>query len=169
MNEISNIFRVVFLRPKGIIGYIITFFTKDDFYHSAVIIGDEVWSSEIPVVKKHQYNDYIKDDRHCCLEIGIDMTPDKIEIIKSWLNSRVGKMYDLYALIGWFFNIPKLQWRNRFYCHEFCREPLEKVNMLNDVGIKKLVTASTLIREMYALDGFNIRSDCNGMQKRTHC
>jgi len=140
-------FTVLFQRPVSWIGRIVTFVTGDEYSHSVVSMRGRVWSSQIPKVATWAFADspykskITNYDSHTIM-----LTSRQADLVESWLNGRVGSWYDVLALVGWLFGITQLQWRNRFYCHEFCREPLEKIGLLADVD--ELITARQLMNDL---------------------
>lgn len=139
--------KIMFFKPNSLIGDIVCLFTGDQYSHSVVEINQNVYSSEIPrITKTFWYTSPYNPFNRPSYQYILNVTQEQATVIESWVEHRVGKLYDCLSLFGWLFGIKRWQWRNRFYCHEFCREALEKAGIFEDVD--ELITAERLMSEL---------------------
>lgn len=132
---------IAFTKPQSLAGKIVVWRTYDRYSHSVVILGDRLFSSEIPYVKKRSVEGYPIAERHV---FSVDeRTYGEIE---TWLESRVGKRYDILSLLGWMVGIRWIQHSKFHFCHEFCREVLVRAGIL--APTRDFITANNLILDI---------------------
>jgi hypothetical protein len=139
---------VFYIRPKNWIGDMVCWATGDIFSHSILVVGDTFYSSQILRAKKGSFSTGEYKDRRGVKQI-IEVNEEQLATIVKFGEGRVGKFYDMLALLGWLFH--KRQWnsKSRFYCHEFCREAFELAGLLDDTS--ELITARRLFRDLQKL------------------
>jgi hypothetical protein len=150
------IVEIFYTRPHTIFGKIICWRTGDIFSHS-LIVKDDTYYSAAPfrvvtgtfcrekIICRHN-GEY--DGIHGVLQ-SVELTDEQWEKMSEWLNSKVGKFYDVWAIFGFVFNKKSWQAKSRFYCHEFSRGAFEAAKLLPPT--KDFIFARSLFREIFAL------------------
>jgi hypothetical protein len=138
----------VFNKPTDVIGDIVVWRTKDPYSHSAIIIGDTIFSSEIPQVKTYQIGEY---NRPIHEEIWFTVTPAEFEhCLNHAKRSTERGWYNFIALGAWIIGLKEIKAVGDHYCHEFCRFFLVSMGLLNHTN--ELITARRLIDEIQRLE-----------------
>lgn len=138
-------FSIGLITPHSIIGKLVSFRLCEKYSHAVIIVDDLAYSNEIPKCCTHpkDYIDYAQIYSFACSD-------EQFEKIMEWLNSRLGKPYDLLSILGWFFGIKYFQIKKEYYCFEFCRKLLVDIGWLEDTN--DLITGDELIRELKLLE-----------------
>lgn len=136
-----------FLEPSDWIGRLVTWRLHEPWSHVVIIIGDEVFSAQIPFVSMftadHQW---VAMPPRKGVDLTIECTDEEAHTIKDWCAQQLGNWYDIVSLFGWLLGLNWIQSKNRSYCFEFCRKPLVALGWLSPT--KDLVKGSRLIAEL---------------------
>lgn len=135
---------IAFNKPQTIFGKLDVWRTYDTYSHSVVVMNGWCYSAEFFGLRRKEFKAEIYPEVY-----WLDVDSHEWDAARAWLESRVGKSYDLLAILGWFLNIPALSHKKFYYCHELCREVLVRLGKLS--ASDDLITAHRLIDELKGL------------------
>ena len=146
------IFRL--LKPNDIVGNLIVWRLKEPWSHAVVIFGDTAYSSTFPVVQRLP----ITDSEVACpprigLDFPLDLTQHQYDSMLKWCEAQVGKPYDYYCIVGWFFfGLKPFQFSTKTYCFEFCWDALNSTEYKS----KKSIANKEMIEELLMFHPFDL-------------
>ena len=129
---------LAFTKPQSLAGKAVVWRTYDKYSHSVIVMGDTLYSSQIPRVVKKPVDGY-----PIAALYEFDVSEETYRAVEAWLESRVGKWYDVLSLVGWLLGIRSIQWNRFHFCHEFCHEALVRAGVLEPTN--DFITADNLI------------------------
>lgn len=139
--------KIFYVRPHDIMGKIICWRTGDIFSHSLIVRDDAFYSASPFRVITGSINNGKYAGLHGVLQ-NVDLTDEQMEKVDIFLNDKVGKFYDFWAIFGFIFHKKEWQAKSRYYCHEFSRGALEAAGVLPPT--KDFIFARSLFREVAA-------------------
>jgi hypothetical protein len=135
---------IAFNKPQSFFGKLVVWRTYDTYSHSVVVMNGWCYSSEFFGVKLKEFKAEIYPEVY-----WFDVDSKEWDDSRAWLESRIGKSYDILTILGWFLNIPTIQHKKFYYCHELCREVLVRLGRLQKSD--DLIPAHRLIDELKGL------------------
>lgn len=107
-------------KGHGFYDFFIRLFTRSDFTHIALDLGDNMLIESYPGVgvRIRRYSDH--EMGLCRFRYTDQATLQRVfPNIRKWVMSQVGKKYDYWGIIGFAFNDPKLHDLYRWFCSTF--------------------------------------------------
>ena len=139
---------VYYFRPVSLPGKLVVWRTSDPFSHSIIVIGDTYWSSQVLRVTSGQFSTSTYYGRKGIRQ-RIIVSDEVASKMTAWMNSQIGRLYDLLSLVGWLFWDRDIQWSHHCYCHKFCEKSFAEGGLLQLE--KCLITARELFRVLFGL------------------
>lgn len=118
---------------------LIKWWTGSKYSHCELIFGDSAWFSADAWQNKVRYTSFDANPYNWDYVEFVTTVKDEM-ILRAWCDSKVGKKYDWWGILGFILPL-RIESPNRYFCSEICVAALQQIGKFERVDSSKVSPA----------------------------